>query len=473
VIKVKESKKTTVRDIAYRVLQQVFSQQGYTNLVLQQALKGNSKGTPLATPMENRDKALCTEIVYGTVQRQLTIDAMLRSYISRPLADLDAGILTILRMTVYQLSFLDKIPPYAAIHEAVELAKRESPRAAGFVNGVLRSYMRTEGDLASRLVAAQTKANARTFPERMEILYSVPKWLVATLADTYGNERTEQILKSGNSASPLSLRVNQMRTSRDELLTQLSTSFEAIPSKLTNYGVRLSRGVDVEQLAAYQDGSVTVQDEGAMLIAPLLQAKPGERILDMCAAPGTKTTHIAEIQGDAGEVLACDIHVHKMKLIRQTRDRLGLTSIETRLSDARMLLETKEWVGAFDAILLDAPCSGIGVMRHRPDIRYRRKPKDILELARLQKELLQVAGQLVKPGGRIVYSTCTLLPAENQMVVQDVVRESQGELFIDDIHQDLPELVLPYLTKDGLVLTPELFDTDGFYMTRLRRRLES
>lgn len=455
----KVTKQVTIRSLAYQVLCQVFMKQSYTNLALQQAYKDRN--------LEARDKGLCTEIVYGTVQRQLTLDALLTKFVSRPLRDLDTGILTILRMTVYQLSFLDKIPPYAAIHEAVELAKRESPRAAGFVNGVLRSYLRASGTLSDRLQEAQT--NARSFPERMEILHSVPKWLVASLCDTFGNERTERILISFNTPSPLSLRVNTLRTSTEDVLAELSTTMEATLSPVSNFGIRLPRGVDVEQLKLYVDGHVSVQDEGAMLIAPLLAAKPGETILDMCAAPGTKTTHIAELQGDAGEILACDIHVHKMKLIRQSRDRLGLTSITTRLSDARMLLESEELHGAFDAILLDAPCSGIGVMRHRPDIRYRRKPNDIQELARLQKELLSVAVKLVKPGGRIVYSTCTLLPAENQAVVQEVIRESGGIVTQDDIRGELPDVMVPYATATELVLTPELFDTDGFYMTRLKR----
>ncbi len=189
----------------------------------------------------------------------------------------------------------------------------------------------------------------------------------------------------------------------------------------------------------------------------------------MCAAPGTKTTHLAELQQNKGHITACDIHVHKLKLIRQARERLGLTSVETKLADGRILAEMDEMKEAFDAILLDAPCSGFGVLRHRPDIRYKRKEKDVQSLMSLQYELLSTAVQLVRPGGIIVYSTCTILNHENEELVDTVVRDFSNQLTWDRIDTDIPDSAKPYVTDKGLVLTPELFGTDGFYMTRLRK----
>lgn len=454
----------TPRGIAFAVLQQVLINQAYTNLALQQALRDSR--------LDGRDRALATEIVYGTVQRQITVDALMSPYIKRPIRDLDGASLTILRMTVYQLAFLDKIPHYAALNEAVELAKRAVPRAAGFVNGVLRAYLRNPQTTEERIASLERKA--KRFADRASLRYGYPVWIVERFEHVYGRDRTLRILSAGNEPSALSVRVNRLRASRQEVARELA---EAIPesdvheSPLSPVGLRLRSGTDVDRLAAFQGGRITVQDEGAMLIAPLLTPSRGERILDMCAAPGTKTTHIAELQGDAGSILACDIHVHKLKLIRQARDRLGLTSIETRLSDARMLSEAVELAGTFDAVLLDAPCSGLGVLRHRPDIRFRRRPRDLAKLADLQRELLVTAVGLVRPGGRIVYSTCTIVPEENETLVANVIEQLGGAIAWDDIRGQLPES-LRDLAADGhgLTLTPELYDTDGFYMARLVKR---
>lgn len=453
----------SVRGVASSILQKVLVEKAYTNLALKEGLQDVS--------FSQRDKALCTELVYGTVQRLRTIDTLLQPYSQRKLHDLDAEILTILRMTLYQIAFLTKIPNYAAIHEAVEAVKRIQVRAAGFVNGVLRAFLRDPRTIAERIDAAVAEAD--TWAGQMGIRHSYPTWMVERLAKRYGKERTEQILLVGNARGYLSLRVNLLQTTVDEMIAQINAYCGAdcaIPSPISPFGIRVLRGIDVEQLPSYQEGKITVQDEGAMLISPLLHPVRGEQILDMCAAPGTKTTHIAELMHDEGRIDACDIHLHKLKFIRQARNRLQLSSIETRLSDARVLSENQALHGAFDRILLDAPCSGLGVLRHRPDIRWRRKPTDIVALQQLQIELLQTAATLVKPGGVIVYATCTLLPDENEMVVERVIQDSRFGLQLDPIDAYLPSSCAQYLSsKHEWMLTPELANTDGFYMARLKK----
>lgn len=456
------AKVSKARTLAYQVLSKVEQSGAFTNLALQQVLRGKK--------VEPRDKALATEIIYGTIQRRRSLDALLQPYSSRSLSALDGTARTLLRMTVYQLGFLDKVPAYAAIHEAVELCKSNRPSAAGFVNGVLRAFSRDSKPVTQRLEEAAAAAPSRA--DGLGILHSYPTWLVETLAKAYGEDRTVSMLAASNDRSHLSVRVNHLRTDRTTLLRQLSDELQdsVFPSQLSQDGLRLTKGLDVEAWKPYQQGLVTVQDEAAMLIAPLLQVGEHAEILDMCAAPGTKTTHIAELQEDKGRITAVDIHQHKLDLLEGASQRLGLHSIHTVAADARALPQGVSGP-AYDAILLDAPCSGLGVLRHRPDIRWKRTPDDVLSLHNLQMELLTNAAQLVRPGGIIVYSTCTLLPEENEQVVAAIVANEKSGLVWDDIRADLPEALREYVPdgSSGLFITPDMYGTDGFYMARLKK----
>jgi 16S rRNA (cytosine967-C5)-methyltransferase len=451
-----------VRWRAYSALMRVARGEAYANLALQQALRGSG--------LEARDRALLTEIVYGTVQRQRTLDWLLRPFLRCQPEELDVEVLTILRMAVYQLGYLDRVPAYAAVAEAVNLCKRVRPRAAGLVNGVLRAYLRDGRTPAERLAAEAPTAEA----ERIGVELSYPNWLVEAFVRQFGRERAERILAAGNQPAPLSVRVNGLRADVEQVLAALSERLGPIATKspLAPEGVRLQRGVAVEEWDLYRDGRISVQDEAAMLVSPLLRPRPGQKVLDLCAAPGTKTTHIAELMRDEGHIDACDIHAHKRRLIEEAALRLGLRSIHTLTLDARLLPNFVEYRGTYDAVLVDAPCSGLGVLRHRPDIRWRRTPADVEALSQLQRQLLRAAATLVRPGGRIVYSTCTVLAEENDQVVQCVVSDPSLDLELDDIRGDLPEAVTPYVSAGGgsLLLTPELFGTDGFYMARLRKR---
>lgn len=451
------------RQFAYQVLSKIEHGGAFTNLVLQQALRGNR--------LDARDKALATEVIYGTLQRRRSLDVLLQPHSKRRLEALDAPVLTLLRMTAYQLSFLDKVPPYAAINDAVELCKGNHAHSAGYVNGVLRAFNRDGRPAQERL--AEYASKAWSWADRMGILYSFPTWLVEELARDYGQSRTEDMLRSFNDRSYLSVRVNLNAAQPGEVLETLPEEVrsKAELSRISPAGLRFERGFDVESWDAFRTGLVTVQDEAAMLVAPLLEPDKHRVILDMCAAPGTKTTHLAEMQHDKGQVTAVDLHPHKLELLHHAALRLHLESIQTRAGDARELDLDPSQYERYDAVLLDAPCTGLGVLRHRPDIRWKRKPEDIRSLRTLQVELLRTAAKLVKPGGVIVYSTCTLTREENESVVQEVVADASSGLQWDDLRAQLPEpmQVLVSERQGGLLITPEMFGTDGFYMARLRK----
>ncbi|MBX6352228.1 MAG: 16S rRNA (cytosine(967)-C(5))-methyltransferase RsmB [Thermoflavifilum sp.] len=453
------------RELAYEALLQVETGDAFTNLALQAVLGTEDLG--------ERDRALCTEIVYGTVQRRRSIDVLLAPHLSRPVDALDPEVLTILRMTVYQLAFLTRVPAYAALNEAVELCKRVKPQAAGFVNGVLRQFSRVAEPVAERL--ARAAARAATPAAALGILYSYPDWMVERWLRQFGRARTEALLRAGNEQATLSLRVNRLRTTTHQVLARLrEEGTPATPSPLHPWGIRLERGVNVEAWAPYQMGLVSVQDEGAMLVAQMVAPTPGSRVLDMCAAPGGKTTHLAEFMEDQGSIDAIDIHPHKLGLLRQAAIRLGLRSIRTMLADGRDVARKGLLPGGYDAVLVDAPCSGLGVLRHRPDIRWRRSEADIASLAELQRDLLRAAATLVRPGGVLVYATCTLLAEENDDVVRWALDSPALGLALGDARPHLPAAVSEMLVDHAmLTLTPDAWGTDGFFMARLIKRTEA
>ncbi|MFB5191560.1 16S rRNA (cytosine(967)-C(5))-methyltransferase RsmB [Alicyclobacillus fastidiosus] len=451
--------KNTARSIAFETLGRVYKDGAYTNIALQHALTDRG--------LSPRDKGLCTEIVYGTVRRQITIDALLQLYVKRKLKDLDQDVLTILRMSVYQLAFLERVPAYAAIDEAVELTKRHARAASGFVNGVLRSYVRESASTEEKIEAFLAKKRASEVLS-LGVRHGFPNWMVQRLISAYGRERAEMILSACNEPAPLTVRTNLLKTSRESLKAALADAvqLEVRDGELSSQALVIPGAVNVEALEAYRAGQFTIQDEGAMLIAPLLTPLPGSTVLDMCAAPGGKTTHIAELMRDEGTIDAYDVYLQKVKMIQEQATRLGLKSVTARLGDGRDFANKE---AAYDAVLVDAPCSGLGVMRRRPDIRHRRKQSDIAQLTSLQRDLLQAALRAVRPGGIVVYATCTLLPEENEQVVEWVQKNTSDAFVVEDIHELVPEVFRQDVCQ-GLTITPERALTDGFYMTRLRKR---
>lgn len=403
-----------------------------------------------------QDAALCSRMVYGVTQNRLLLDFYLAAYCSQKPDHLQPPLLDILRLGAYQILFLDKVPDRAAVSEAVELAKRSGRgQAAGLVNAVLRKLSQNKNALPS-------------IPDRDEvkflsIRYSHPKWLIKRILELLGREETEAFLAADNTAAPLTVQVNPLKTTQEKLTAEL----EALGVRVTPHVwvpgcLELSGTGDLTALEPFRVGHFLVQDGAAALAARAAAVTPGQRVLDVCAAPGGKSFGAAFAMEDRGEILARDLHENKLKRIQDGAQRLGLTSIRTAAADGREF--RPEWEAAFDTVLVDAPCSGLGIIRKKPDTRYK-KADDLFTLPVVQQAILDNACRYVKPGGVLVYSTCTILPEENQQVTDAFLAQHR-----DFSREDLP---LPDQAgqADGQVtLWPHRHDTDGFYICRMRRQ---
>lgn len=393
------------REAAYRILGEI-EKGAYANLALDSFFRQNL--------LADRDKAFVTEIVYGSVKYQLKLDWIIERLVKKA-AKLETGPRLLLRLSFCQLLFMDRVPPQAATHEAVELAKKLFHRGtAGLVNAVLRNYLRNPGQIDW----PDPQANPAGY---LEIVYSHPAWIIKRWLQRYGFEACEEMCRFNNKPAPLWVRTNTLRTDREALCEQLTR--EGCRTQMSTRapeGILLLETPPLLSLASFREGLFTVQDETSMLPAHALHPLPGQAVLDACAAPGGKTTHLAQLMKDEGRITACDIHEHRLKLIEDTARRLGVRIIRTLLQDAAEL--SCEDNDKYDCILVDAPCSGLGVLRRRPDSRWRKKEEDIAALAELQLRILERACGCLKEGGRLLYSTCTTEPEENYEVIEKLLR---------------------------------------------------
>ncbi|MCM3289456.1 16S rRNA (cytosine(967)-C(5))-methyltransferase RsmB [Paenibacillus sp. MER 180] len=454
-------KRKTARDVALEVLVQVEKEHSYSNLQLNQALQGAN--------LPRVDAGLATELVYGTIQRLNTIDGVLEQKVQRGLSKLKPWMRNLLRMTAYQLHYLDRIPAHAAINEAVTIAKRRGGQSmGGFANGVLRAIMR-EPNLWDTPAGSDPVS-------RIVWEHSHPAWLVSDWVDAYGEADTAAMCEANNRPPHGSVRVNALRTNREKLLADMKEEgLNAMPSSLSKDGIVAEGAGNLALSKWYRNGELSVQDESSMLVVEALRPEAGMRVLDCCAAPGGKTTHIAERMGNTGEVVANDVHAHKVALIADQAERLGLTSVAMMNVDASTLSRELP-SGSFDAVLLDAPCTGFGVIRRKPDIKWAKRPEDVASIASLQAELLDQAAQLVRPGGRLVYSTCTVERAENEDVVRRFLAYAAEEGWeLDDAWKAaLPAEPLAAALKrspEGMLqVLPHDAESDGFFIACLKKR---
>jgi 16S rRNA (cytosine967-C5)-methyltransferase len=454
VIAFNDRKKTDVRQSATEILLKVDSRKAYANLLLDHVLRHAA--------IVERDRALLTELVYGTLRWRGKIDALLKLYLNRSLTDADPFIRNLLRVTLYQLLFLDKVPDYAAVHEAVELAKAHGGhKVAGFVNAVLRSFLREKDKVADA-------RRANDWKTVLAIEHSHPPWLINKWLDYLGREETEALMRANNEIAPLVLRVNSCKSTREALLALLLKSgVSAVGTRWSPVGIWVKSGAPVEQLPGFQEGFFQVQGEASQLVCYLLSPQKGERILDACAAPGGKATHIAELMADNGEVIALDKSKKGIEKIRENGARLGLVSLCATISDASHQLPV-ELRGPYDRILVDAPCSGLGTLRSHPEIKWHRNESDIRRLGHLQKRIVDQVAHYLKTGGVLVYSTCTLTKDENEDIVDDFL-EHHKEFVLEDAGSYLPENARSLVRGRYLMALPQRHDTDGFFAARLRK----
>lgn len=416
---------TPARQVAYAVIRRVFEKGAYAD----RALHGEAKG------LDPRERSLAMQLAYGTVQRRLTLDHYAEQ-LARPVSELDPPTLAALRLGLYQLVFLDGVAAHAAVGESVELAKGGRGGGHKLVNAVLRRAAR--GELPA-LPSDDTPAGAA-------IAHSYPQWLVELWWERFGPEETRGLLRTGNAAGELALRANTLRATPADITAALADLAPAV--KARPGGDELPEALVVEGAfdahghPLYGQGAYVPQSRAAMLVGRAVDPQPGERVLDLCAAPGGKTTHLAALMGDRGEIVAVERHAGRASALERTCERMGASSVRVVSGDAARF-STDE---PFDRALVDPPCSGLGTLQGHPDLRWRMSPEAIERLVRGQAAILDAARRAVRPGGRIVYATCTLSPAENEEVVERSGLPLESE-----------RLVLPHRDR-----------TDGFYIACLR-----
>ena len=437
------------REVALLTLNTCQRQGGWSDGVLKKQLA--------AAGLDSRDAALATQLCFGVVQNQLLLDFYLSNFSNIALKRMEGKVVQTLRLGAYQLLFMDKIPHSAAVNSSVDLVKRhcKNQRAVGMVNAVLRSLERSLDNLP--VIPNSDPVNY------LSVLYSHPEWLVKEYLLTLDFEETTKLLAAHNAQPPMTVMVNTTKVTQEVLMGELTACGVEVQLHpwLSNCLV-LSRTGNLENLRAFQEGWFYVQDPASRMAVLALDPRKGEKLLDCCAAPGGKSFASAIAMENSGTVISCDLHPHKKKLIQAGADRLGLSVIEPNTADARTF--RPEWEGAFDKVIVDAPCSGLGVIRKKPDIRYK-EPGELDALPAIQLDILRNASRYVKAGGALLYSTCTVRKGENEGVVTAFLAE-HPEFKIESF-------VLPGpagACEGGMVtLWPHRHDTDGFFICKLRK----
>ncbi len=421
------------RKTAYQTLLDVESKKAYSNIALNHKIAVNKPSTP----------AFVRELVYGVLERKLTLDYYIDQLLTEGIDSLKTPEITILRMGIYQLGYMEKVPEYAAVSECVDLAKKYCKGRAGLINGVLREY--------------QNKKIYLTLPARDEdeikylsIKYSYAPWIIELWLKYYSMSFVEQLLEAGNQTPPLTVRTNWLKIRKEDLKKAFrERGFEVEDGKLAQNALNV-KGSKVLDSELYRYGLFTPQDESSMLVSEKIGVKQGDLVMDVCAAPGGKTTAIAERMNNTGKIIASDIYRRKLDLVDKEAKRLGITNIETRSWDATRVDSTM--VKKADKVLVDAPCSGLGVVRRKPEIKYRELSEDIMMMPKKQADILSASSSYVKPGGTLVYSTCTINPEENEKIIDQFLKRNRD-----------------FEKVERTLLLPNVNGTDGFFICVMKR----
>jgi 16S rRNA (cytosine967-C5)-methyltransferase len=441
------------REIALKVLTDIREKGAYSNYSINKYLKEK---------ISLKDENLVREIVYGVIENLTYIDYIISKLSAKKMEKIHPKILDILRMGVYQIAFTDKIPDRAAVNESVNLAKKYvHSGAAGFVNGILRNFSRKKDEVM--------KIDCGDRLEFLSIKYSHPKWMIERWIKAYGEDFAEKLLEANNSKPKLNLRVNNLKTDKDTLKRVLTNyGYEVYDTKYARDGIVVENPVRITDIDEFKQGHFTIQDESSMLVAQIANPKEDSIILDLCSAPGGKATHLAQIMNNKGRIICCDIYKHKLELIKENANRLGINIIETKLQDAQVLDENM--VGIFDICIVDVPCSGLGIIRRRPEIKWNRKEEDIDDLVEIQKNILNNASKYVKPGGLIIYSTCTIEDSENLSRVNEFLSKNK-EFKLSSFDQLIYYDENMKTSKQGYVqMFPNIHGTDGFFIARIKKK---
>lgn len=435
------------RKLARITIQRILNTGAYSNIVLSNVLNENE--------ISAKDKGLITELVYGVLRRKNTIDIIISNFV-RDISIMNDDILNILRVAIYQMHYLDRIPDHAILNEAVEEAKEISEKEGKLVNGILRSYQKAEGDI-------EIKGNKIN---EFEYKYSFAPWMIRLLINQYGERMAFKIMNGLNQIPSVTVRVNSIKADYDEVFEGLEElGYEVEDGYICPEAISIKNGKNIENNPYFEEGKITVQDESAMVVAPLLDLDSNDLVLDLCSAPGGKTTHIGELLENEGKVLAFDLHENKLSLIDENIKRLGLSNIELCQMDAREL--NSKYISCANKVLIDVPCSGLGIIRKKPEIKWSKNRKQLTEIVEIQRKIMNNAWQYLKPGGVMIYSTCTLNKEENENNIEWFLQNNKDakpcEIYLGK--QDN----LVYGENKTLTILPNEH-MDGFFIAKIQKK---
>lgn len=445
-----------IREVVLDILLELSSQNEYSNILISRALEKYND-------LDGKEKAFIKRVSEGTLERRIQIDFVLEQFSTVPVKKMKPLIRELMRMSCYQILFMENIPDAAVCNEAVKLAKkRKFQSLQGYVNGVLRAIVRGR----EQIIYPDRQA---AYHDYLSVCYSMPLWLVEHFCDAYGDERCELILQSFLQPDAVSIRFQETLDDRErERLIKVwkQEGVEVRKSTYLPYAVEIEKADGIRNLAGYEEGAFAVQDVSSMLVVEAAGIKAGDTVIDVCAAPGGKTLHAAAKLAGTGQVIACDVTPYKVGKIEENRDRLHMTNVSVKVRDARITDE--KLVGQADVLLADVPCSGLGVIGKKQDIKYRVTPESLQQVIALQQEIVGNVVQYLKPDGIMMYSTCTMNPAENEEMVRRICDKYDMEQV--SMAPYMPETLKEEADKGYIQLLPGVHKTDGFFLAKLRKR---
>ena len=436
------------REFAFKVICDIETNKNYSNISINKHFKN--------IEIKNAERGFATELIYGVVENKYYIDYIINKLSKIKVKKMSTFVKTILRMGTYQILFLDSISDYAAVDESVKLAKKYDKRSSGFVNAILRNEIRNKETIKNIDEKDEVKA--------LSIKYSYNPWMVQNWIEKFGLDFTRDLLEENSKKPNLYIRVNTTKTTRDELIEKLTKmGVECSKISFIEEAVEVKNLKNIENNELFNQGLFTIQDISSMIVGKTINPKENSLVLDVCSAPGGKTTHVATIMNNTGKVVARDIFNHKLKLIKSSVTRLGLNNVDVEEYDALKFDEKS--VDKFDYVLTDVPCSGLGIVKRKPEIKFKEK-EDLKELPAIQRKILDNASKYVKIGGTLVYSTCTIQDEENINVVKAFLKDNEGFKLdpIDSVEIDLEEQ-----NSGVLKIYPNVHAMDGFFIAKLVR----
>lgn len=439
------------RKLALEALYKIDKEEAYSNIVLDELLNKNRN------VLSNKDINFISELVYGVTTWKLTLDTIIQKYSKIKIKKISPWVINILRMGAYQIVFLDKVPKSAAVNESVNLCKKYGGKSVGFVNAILRKVEKSD-----YLELFEIKNDI----EKISKTTSMPEWIVKELNKEFNTEKVNEICKNSNLKPKITIRVNNLKTTKNELRKSLQSKEIEVEDGIIEDFLYLKNVKNITNLDEYKKGLFTMQDESAGLTALVLNPKEGESILDCCSAPGGKTTYIAELMNNNGNVMAWDLYKHRLDKVQENSKRLGIDIIKTEENDATVLKE--EYIEKIDKILIDAPCLGLGVIKRKPDIKWQRKFEDVEEISKIQEKILNTCSKYLKKGGILVYSTCSIIQSENEKIVEKFLKSENFEL--EEINNINIENVENKITKKGIIKLYPSENMDGFFISKLIKK---